>query len=301
VGHVVPGRRGGDRAARAAGAALTWLAEVGRKLGGDPQVLRRGPLAGGYSAGAERVDLLVDGREVPVVVKPADPAEVAALRAVAVVEGARVPRLLAADPVVLSWVDGEPGSFPAEAWRTLARVHRHWFRRRPRGIPVLDAALWAGLCDWTLRALDGARTRTGDGGYEWAAEQVRAWAHDDRIRAALAVLPRTLCHGDPHRGNVLGGTLIDWGNAKIAPAGLDVAVVQGQSPCDPAPYRAEFPELPGPLAAVEREWAWAHVHVQYLGFTADHLGVERVAEMVEQAAEALARLEPALRALATAR
>ncbi|MEU7818160.1 aminoglycoside phosphotransferase family protein [Pseudonocardia sp. NPDC049154] len=281
-----------------------WLAAVARRLGGTPEVVGRTPLAGGYVAeGVERVDLRVGDRAVPVVVKPADPVEVAAMRAVAVVEGVVAPRMLHPDPLVLTWVDGEPAAegdpVPADVWRTLARVHRHWLRKRARGIPVVDAEWWAALCERTLVALRGGAGRTGEAEYERAAGLVAEWAADPRIRAALALLPRTLCHGDPHRGNMLGaaGTdwaLIDWGNARMAPAGLDLAVLEAQGRSDDAAYRAEAPALPGPLAAVEREWARAHVHVQYLGFAADHLGAARVAEMIETAGESLSRLGPAL-------
>jgi hypothetical protein len=47
---------------------------------------------------------------------------------------------------------------------------------------------------------------------------------------------------------------------------------------------------------VERLWAQVHVHVQYLGFAADHLGTERVVEMIDTAARALDALGPALAA-----
>lgn len=287
-----------------------WLAAVARRLGGtggiDAEVVGRTPLTGGYAAeGVERVDLRVGDRPVSVVVKPADPVEVAAMRAVAVVEGVVAPRMLHPDPLVLTWVDGEPAAegdpVPAEVRQTLARVHRHWFGKRARGIPVVDAAWWAALCERTLVALRGGARRTGEAEYERAAGLVAEWAADPRIRAALTLLPRTLCHGDPHRGNMLGTALIDWGNARMAPAGLDLAVLEAQGRSDDArgrsdeaAYRAEAPTLPGPLAAVEREWARAHVHVQYLGFAADHLGAARVAEMVDTAAESLSRLGPAL-------
>ena len=290
--------------------------EAGRRLGGAAEILRRTPLTGGYaSAGVERVDLGVDGREVAVVVKPSAPVEVAAMRAVAVVDPAlvTVPRMLVTDPLVLTHVDGLPAAegdpVPDAVWRTLAAVHRHWFRKRPRGVPVVDAAWWRALCARTLVPLRGGLARTGDPVYADAADQVAAWAEDPRMVAALAVLPRTLCHGDPHRGNILGGpalpggpgtqgpttwTLIDWGNARVAPAGLDLAILQAQGATDPGPYHAVFPELPDDLAAVEREWAQVQVHVQYLGFAADHQGAERVAEMTATAAAALARLGPAL-------
>ncbi|MCE3554923.1 aminoglycoside phosphotransferase family protein [Pseudonocardia sp. RS11V-5] len=280
-----------------------WLPAVGRRLGGQAEIVGRGPLTGGYVAqGVERVDLRVGDRVTPVVVKPAAPVEVAAMRAVAVVEGVTAPRLLHADPLVLTWVDGQPAAegdpVPDDVWRTLARVHRHWFRKRARGVPVVDAAWWVALCERTLVPLRGGAARTGEPAYERAAGLVAEWAHDPRIGAALALLPRTLCHGDPHRGNILGGALIDWGNARTAPAGLDLAVLEAQGRSDDSAYRAEAPALPGPLAAVEREWARAHVHVQYLGFAADHLGADRVTEMIETAAESLARLDPALRACA---
>ena len=108
-----------------------------------------------------------------------------------------------------------------------------------------------------------------------------SWRDDPRILRALATLPRTLCHGDPHRGNILGDTLIDWGNARVAPAGLDLAVLRAQG----AEVPPNHPEAPG-----ERDWADVHVHVQYLGFAADHLGAGRVAEMVATASDALTRL-----------
>lgn len=247
--------------------AGSWLTAVGRRLGGTAEIVTRTPLDGGYASTAERVDLLVAGGVVPVVVKPAAPVEVAALRAVAVVEGARVPRLLHPDPLVMSWVEPAEPDVPG-ALDTLDLIHRHWSVNRPRGIPVVDAAWWQALCTRTAVSLRG-------NGHP--ADQVEAWATDERIRRALATLPKTLCHGDPHRGNLHGDALIDWGNARVAPAGLDLAVVRAQG----------GPDL---LTGVEREWAWAHVHVQYLGFAADHLGADRVAEMLDEAAAALARL-----------
>ncbi|GAA1861455.1 hypothetical protein GCM10009836_47060 [Pseudonocardia ailaonensis] len=319
---------------------MTWLDGVGRRLGGTPEIVARTPLTGGYASGVvERVDLLVDGRVHTVVLKPADPVEVAAMRAVAVVdpELVAVPRMLATDPLVLEFVDGAAdGEVREPVLRTLAAVHRHWFRKRPRGLPVVDASWWRGLCAHVLVALRGAAERAvvapGDpdaagssaapaggsaapaGGsaapagrsaapsgartapepWPTAIAQVTAWAEDPRIVAALALLPKTLCHGDAHRGNMLGDHLIDWGNARVAPAGLDLAVIEAQGAVDLGPYRVLFPE--GPLAEVEREWARVHAHVQYLGFAADHLGAARVAEMLDTAAEALARLGPALTA-----
>jgi thiamine kinase-like enzyme len=121
---------------------------------------------------------------------------------------------------------------------------------------------------------------------------------------AVASLPRTLVHGDPHRGNILlaagTATLIDWGGARVAPAALDLAVLRAQGAVDLTPYRVRFAELTGggpppELLAVEGHWADVYAHVQYLGFAADHLGPERVRDMVAVAARAHVALDAALR------
>ncbi len=265
-----------------------WLPAVVRALGHPARVLARAPLSGGYvAARVERVDLDVDGRGVAVVLKTASAVEVAAMRAVAVVGG--VPRSVAIGPdwIVMRFVDAPPladgAPVPAAIWDTLARVHTHWIRKRPRGIPVVDGPWWAALCDRTLVAVRGGLARTGDPAFADAEKALEAWRDDPRILRALAILPRTLCHGDPHRGNILGDVLIDWGNARVAPAGLDLAVLRAQG----AEVPPDHPEAPG-----QRDWADVHVNVQYMGFAADHLGAARVAEMVDLAATALGRLPP---------
>lgn len=263
-----------------------WLPAVGRALGHPARVVARTPLTGGYVASAvERIDLDVDGRAVTVVLKAASAVEVAAMRAVAVVGGVPRPVAVGADWVVTPFVDAPPlpdGRPVPDAVRdTLARVHAHWHRKRPRGIPVVDGPWWAALCDRTLVAVRGGLFRTGDAAFADAEKALESWRSDPRILRALVTLPRTLCHGDPHRGNILGDVLIDWGNARVAPAGLDLAVLRAQG------ADTGIPEAPG-----ERDWADVHVHVQYMGFAADHLGPARVAEMVDAATGALSRLTP---------
>jgi hypothetical protein len=262
-----------------------WRPVLERRLGGPVRVLARAPLSGGYvAASVEKLDLDVDGQERAVVLKVAGPVEVAAMRAVAVVAGA--PKALAIGPgwLVLPFVDapalGAAEPVPEPVWRTLAAVHAHWLGKRPRGIPVVDAAWWAALCDRTLVAVRGGLARTGEREFAAAEQALLAWRTDPVITDCLARLPRTLVHGDAHRGNVLGDTLIDWGNARVAPAALDLATLRAQGAVPP-PW---FAELQG------RDWADVHVHVQYLGFAADHLGAARVGEMIATATAARERL-----------
>jgi Phosphotransferase enzyme family len=264
-----------------------WLPAVQRRLG-PARVVGRSALAGGYVAAAvERIDLDVEGAPVPVVLKTAGPVEVAAMRALAVVAGVE-PRPIAVGPdwLVLPFVDGKPlaegDAVPDEVWTTLARVHAHWRGRRPRGIPVVDRPWWASLVDRTLVAVRGGLARTAAPEFAEAERALTAWRSDTAILGALAVLPRTLCHGDTHRGNVLGSTLIDWGNARVAPAGLDLATLRAQGATPPGWY-------PQPAPA-EAAWADVQAHVQYLGFAADHLGPERVGEMIRSASRALGDL-----------
>jgi aminoglycoside phosphotransferase (APT) family kinase protein len=276
-----------------------WLPAVARWAGAPVAVTGRAPLAGGYVATAvERVDL---DSGAAVVVKRTHAREVAAMRALAVVPGVERPRLLAAGRdahgawLVMPFYAGAAldgaDEVPATVWTTLRRVHAHWRGRRPRAVPVVDARWWREVITaQTLPAVRGARDRTGDARFAEVADLLGAWSDDARVRAALALLPRTLTHGDAHRGNVLcgpgGAVLIDWGNARVAPAGADFATLAAQSASAPA------------VGEVERLWAQLQVHVQYLGFAADHLGVERVTEMVGTAAGALDGLGPALAAAA---
>jgi hypothetical protein len=283
---------------------VSWEDAVARRLGAPVRVLARQALAGGYVAqSVERVELDVGGQARTVVLKHTGPVEVAAMRALAVVRGIRRGQALAVGSgwIVLEHVDGTPltsaDPIPDEIWTVLARVHAHWWGRRPRGLPVVDAQWWRGLVDHVLIAVRGGAERTGEPEYRAAAGVLEGWRVDPAIVGALAALPRTLTHSDAHRGNVLvdadGPVLIDWGNARVAPAGVDVAVPVEEGECSSEAYDRMFAQLTGGAdrrRAIEEPWARLHVNVQYLGFAADHLGAARVAEMIDAASAAHGRL-----------
>ncbi|MGD9991532.1 phosphotransferase [Pseudonocardia sp.] len=251
-----------------------WLRALARRRG-PLTVVGRAALTGGYaSEGAERVDLS-DGTSV--VVKAAAAREVAALRAVAVVPTLAEPVLLAAGTgwVVVPFHDGPPLAddepVPAAVLTMLDRVHTHWRGKRPRTVPVADAAWWRELClQRIVPAVDPVTPSV--------AARIRAWADDPRALHAATAVPRTLTHGDPHRGNVRGGRLIDWGNARVAPRGFDLAVLRAQgtdvATGDPS----------------EDGWSDLAMAVAYLGFAADHLGAARVQELAAVAEGGLAAL-----------
>jgi hypothetical protein len=287
---------------------VSWEDALARRLGAPVTVRSREPLAGGYVAQrVERVELDVGGVPRTVVLKHTGAAEVAAMRALAVVRGIRRGQALAIGPdrLVLPFVDGPALSpadpLPDEVWEVLARVHAHWWGKRPRGLPVVDVAWWGRLVERTLGAVRGGADRGGEPEYRAAAVTLEGWRADPAITGALALLPRTMTHADPHRGNVLvdadGPVLIDWGNARVAPGALDPAIVVGESACSTEAYDRVFAQVAGPvdrMREVAEPWARLHAHVQYLGFAADHLGPGRVAEMIDAATAAHARLRAAL-------
>lgn len=294
-----------------------WLPALARWYARPVSVRAHAALPGGYaSAGAFHLVLDVSGRECWAVLKRSTAAEIAALRALAVVPGMDRPRLIAAGQdevghwLLMPHYSGSPvdaaAVVPTEIWDTLGRVHAHWLRRRPRGIPVVNPAWWHAL---TERRIVPALRRAGPGDldpiFESGAHAVTKWARDPRLLAAMALLPKTLVHGDPHRGNLLwsghpgeGATVIDWGNAKVAPAGLDLAVLRAQGATPPESYLRRLDVARGSADArlldVEHHWADVCANVVYLGFAADHLGVGRVVEMIGTADAALTRLGRAL-------
>jgi hypothetical protein len=307
-----------------------WLEALRRRCGSPVSLVGSVALNGGYASKEVRLyELVVAGRPVSVVWKRTIAREVAALRAVDRVPGIGGPRLLAhgefrpdgdaRGPGGGAWVlmphhtgtpltDGEP--VPDAAYEILARVHaRHRGETIP-GLPVVDAAFWRRLClHGALPAVRRAAERDicAAGSvpelYREAEAKLLEWASDEPMLTALSVLPATLAHGDLHRGNILadtdGAVIIDWGGARIAPGGLDLAVLAEQGGVDHERYHRRLAELTGrPLAPalleVERHWALAMGYVQYLGFAADCLGPDRVGVMVNRAARAFNQLGAAL-------
>jgi aminoglycoside phosphotransferase (APT) family kinase protein len=114
-------------------------------------------------------------------------------------------------------------------------------------------------------------------------------------------LPKTLTHGDVHAGNIIRTTddkyiLFDWGNARFAPAMLDLANIIGKDSDEWRAYLADWQEITGePLdAEVARmgyEWATAVVNLQYLPYAIGYLEPDTVEEMLNKVTDAIAALQ----------
>ena len=306
-------------------AVARWAAQrTGQAVG--IQVMGRARLAGGeVSDSVQRLELAVhvsDGAILSesLVLKRTWAWELVALRALA-----GIPGVTAAVPVLIDGgVDDEgawallpfyPGSPPAEhhdppssVLDALARVHAHFSDRGKldglAGLDEMDAAAWHTLCHaWTLPGIEMAQRRRPRAVLDRADRLVRGWSTDHRMADALAVLPPVLVHGDVHAGNVLisqdTAVLIDWGNARIGPAMLDVANCAPPGSANYDTYLRAWAEITGePLnpttAAIGAAWAAVHVNVQYLGWAAQHLDSSRVETMLDHAEAALNDLEDAL-------
>jgi Ser/Thr protein kinase RdoA (MazF antagonist) len=178
---------------------------------------------------------------------------------------------------------------PSTVIRSLARVHAHF-------LPQADDVKWIYRVDASFftRTFDNAMAAL-----QKAAESIPSTRESaDRLAdfkgmpiqlAALERLPVTLVHGDVHPGNIVrlaGGeaVLIDWGNARIAPAMLDLAnVVPLGSPGWHA-YLAAYESASGQpvdleLATLGYHWATAMVMLQYMPWAAFH--GPKTADMVE--------------------
>jgi len=171
---------------------------------------------------------------------------------------------------------------PGPVFETLARVHAHFLAGTAdapllEGIPPIDAAWCHSNCEEMLALLVQRQREKPE--LDAAIRALEATVRDERIDAALTLLPRTLVHGDMHPGNVIlaedGPVIIDWGNARLGPAMLDLANLVSFDSENYARYlrareRASAPESDLRLAEIGYAWATAQVNTQYLGFAAVH-------------------------------
>jgi aminoglycoside phosphotransferase (APT) family kinase protein len=161
-------------------------------------------------------------------------------------------------------------------------------------------AWWRSLCrDWVEPRL------REQAGRHPAETTTRARALVDRAAGLpatdvlLGELSPTLLHGDVHPGNVLvddgQATLIDWGNARIGPAALDLANLVTADSASVARYARTREQLTGqplPAAVIDLGYRWAalQIPVQYLPWTIAHRSTreaDAVLDQIEQALESV--------------
>lgn len=278
-----------------------------------------GHLDGGYvSSGVDLIEVaLSDGARMRLVRKRTGRNEIHALRALRDIGLAShaVPHLVAtgedtAGPwVLMPYYEGrQPQTVPFDVFDMLAQVHVRYLGgtdMRLSGIVPIDAHWWRRMCiEVALPVIDRRHRTHPDPTLARAARALRDTRDDDHIVRAGEMLPSTLLHGDMHPGNVIvgpdGATVIDWGNARIGPAMLDIANIAEFGSPSYHRYLAACQRLTGQPpdpwhAEVGYQWARAQINTQYLGWVAQHRPPAALAHMLNERGQALRGLRDLLR------
>lgn len=187
---------------------------------------------------------------------------------------------------LLTFDDDLPGAVIDD----LARVHVHFAGQvadlaRDPGLERVDAAFLARFAAWAQTAVAALEARCREAGRLPAgladlAGPFRQACVSPVLAETLAGLPPTLLHGDVHPGNIVAGAggrhaLIDWGNARLGPALLDIANLAGRDSVQMERYQAARLAQGGQALApgdLEREHAWATamLNLQYLPWACEH-------------------------------
>jgi hypothetical protein len=153
-----------------------------------------------------------------------------------------------------------------------------------------------------LQCFDSGLTTLATQGELFHQEQVllKQIREDERVYSVLKSLPVTLTHGDVHPGNLIRAgveqaMLIDWGNARFAPAALDLANMVDFGSPEWKDYLVEGERESG-LKMNERQaelgfcLAEIVVNTQYLPFAVEHLPSEDARKMVKKSTAAWERI-----------
>jgi thiamine kinase-like enzyme len=190
--------------------------------------------------------------------------------------------------VELTWDD----DVPAIVMESLAQLHVH-FRTRVQSIDylhIIDRAFFRRTFDNALEAVAKAQQEKSDSRYQEAFLQLTAARDNQQLYEVLASLPLTLAHGDVHPGNIIhepgaSTMLIDWGNARIAPAMLDIANMVELHSSNWATYitaweTASEEVMDLRMAQLGYHWATIMVNTQYLPYAIEYTSPENVEKMI---------------------
>jgi aminoglycoside phosphotransferase (APT) family kinase protein len=199
--------------------------------------------------------------------------------------------------LVASFIEGQPlGEFrlPSDAVAALARVHTAYPVKTPPPLPRIDAEDWSHHLDFAEQALSQA-------GWDSARRQLDTLRSREEVVAALRQLPITLLHGDVHPHNIIVSSadgrsyLIDWGNARLGPVGLDLAncIDHSESPAWQQYWQqARLLGYHAGTGEQERQLCLgkAYVNLHYLPYAICHVGQGRTTDMLRQACDAAGAL-----------
>lgn len=288
-------------------------------LTGEIQALRVTKLTdGSVAVGVYRHDLVMETinglQDVSFVQKFTYPAEVRVMQALGT-----MPQLETIPQVVdFAWSETEADPFahwhitpfypgptltfedavPLEVICDLAQLHSHFLGRAEKFDYLfrVEANFFRRTFDNALEIVERAEREKPHSIFTEAHQELVAARENGRLYQVLASLPLTLTHGDVHPGNIIqpsqgSAMLIDWGNARVAPAMLDVAnLIKLGSESWRQYMNAWAASAQEPLnlqlAQLGYHWATIMVNAQYLPYAVDFTPLKNVAQMVTQIVEA---------------
>jgi len=281
---------------------------------GEVAMLKADQLDGGFSpAQVFRIELTFEDCEqkLELVQKSTDPGEVQVMLALSELPDAEaLPEVLdhawnpESDEKSANWFltpfyAGTPLTFqdevPTGVVRSLARLHHH-FQGQVERFETLyraDASFFKNTLASAVKALEGAVSEKANPIFEQMLGQLVKTEKSRSIFQALEMLPITLTHGDMHPVNMIriaqGRTvLIDWGNARVAPAMLGLANLVDLESEAWHIYLEAWREVSGEpmdlrLAQLGYHWATIMVNTMYLPHAVNFSSPEHVGKMVNKA------------------
>jgi thiamine kinase-like enzyme len=180
----------------------------------------------------------------------------------------------------------------------LARMHAIYENRVDAfsGLYLVDEIYLNHAIDHVLAALPEIKSRLMGSDFEEIERRLATTRNNSQIKNALKQLPLTLTHGDVHPGNLIKNeksqaVLIDWGNARRAPAALDLANTVKLDSLQWELYLDFCDEAHGKpvdrrLAVLGYYWATIQINLNYLPFAIANRPVETTLDMIEKIMEA---------------
>lgn len=184
---------------------------------------------------------------------------------------------------------------PPDVLSTLIGVHGAFADRLDElgFLPQLNGEFWRGLLALSDEALAKADWQPSE--KERLASELKRLRASETVPRALLSLPQTLTHSDVHGGNMIiasppdGRTyLIDWGNARVGPAAVDLAnCVSSARDLAWIAYWARAAADGRALSERDQQISLlasrAQINVQYLPYAIGALGHAHSARMAETA------------------
>lgn len=191
---------------------------------------------------------------------------------------------------------------PPPIIESLARIHTY-FASRVEEFDYLyrvDTTFFRRTLDNALESLEKAHGERPNPIFRKAQQHLTTVREVQVLYETLQGLPVTLTHGDVHPGNIIqspdgSSILFDWGNARVAPAMLDLANMVEIGSANWGDYLSAYEAANGEamdpeIARLGYAWATVMVNAQYLPYVVNYLPPEGTQKMMEHILDAVEKI-----------